>query len=106
MGSKEIKAVIIARDGLRCSRTGKNVESPDELEIEHIVPKSSGGTDEINNLILVSRPVNSEFSNRAIGSVAGAAILGASLAGPVGMIIGGVLGALLGKSIGEGKRNG
>ncbi|CAM4420604.1 HNH endonuclease signature motif containing protein [Pseudoalteromonas maricaloris] len=106
MNFKEIKANIIARDGLRCSRTGKVVESPDELEIHHIVPKSDGGTDNINNLILVSREANTQISNRVIGSTAGAAILGASLGGPVGMILGGVFGALLGKSVDDGDRNG
>lgn len=106
MHAKEIKAKIIARDGLRCSRTGKAVESPDELEIHHIVPKYNNETDDINNLILVSREVNAQISNRVIGSTAGAAILGASLGGPVGMIIGGVLGALLGKSVDKGEKNG
>ncbi|MDT3281636.1 HNH endonuclease [Shewanella scandinavica] len=105
MNSK-IKEQLIARDGLRCSRTGKEVSSPDELYIEHIVPKSDGGSDDLNNLILVSREVNAHISNRLIGSAAGAAILGASLGGPAGMIIGGIIGALLGKSVDEGGKNG
>ena len=106
MSQNEIKAKIIARDGLRCSKTGMAVESPDELVIRHIVPKSNGGTDDIDNLILVTRDANAQISNRVIGSTAGAAILGASLGGPVGMIVGGVLGALLGKSVDEGEKNG
>lgn len=103
---KEIKAKIISRDGLRCKKTGKLVESSDELVIHYIVPKSKGGTDDINNLVLVACEDNSQISNRVIGSTAGAAILGASLGGPIGMIIGGVLGALVGKSVDEGEKNG
>jgi hypothetical protein len=106
MNSNQIKEKIIARDGLKCSKTGRAVDSPDELVLDHIVPKSNGGTDELDNLILVSREVNAQISNRVVGSTAGAAILGASLGGPFGMIVGGVLGALLGKSVDEGEKNG
>lgn len=106
MNSNQIKEKLIARDGLRCSKTGKAVNSPDELAIHHIVPKSNGGTDELDNLVLVSCEVNAQISNRVIGSTAGAAILGASLGGPFGMVIGGILGALLGKSVDEGEKNG
>ena len=106
MNSIKIKQLLVARDGLKCSRSGKEVNNLDELMIEHIVPKSSGGTDDLDNLILVSREENTQITNRVIGATAGAAILGASLAGPVGMIVGGLLGALIGKSVDEGEKNG
>jgi HNH endonuclease len=106
MNLEVIKEKIIARDGLRCFKTGKLVSSSDELIIEHIIPKSIGGTDDLDNLVLVSHEINSQVSNRVVGSTAGAAILGASLGGPLGMILGGVVGAFLGKSVDEGKKNG
>jgi uncharacterized protein YcfJ len=106
MNSKQIKEQLIARDGLRCSKTGKVVSSSDELEAHHIIPKSSGGSDELDNLVLVTREANSQISNRVIGSTAGAAILGASLGGPVGMVVGGILGAFLGNSVDEGEKDG
>lgn len=53
MNYKEIKQELIKRDGLRCSLTGEVVESPNELSIEHLTPKSKGGSDELDNLILV-----------------------------------------------------
>lgn len=106
MNAKTTKEQLIARDGLKCSKTGKVVSSSDELSIEHIVPTSEGGSNNLDNLILVSREANSQISNRVIGSTAGAAILGASLGGPAGMVIGGIIGALLGKSVDEGEKNG
>ena len=102
MNQKYVKEELIKRDGLKCSVTGKVVTSPEELMIHHIIPKSKGGTDDLSNLVLVSKSTNAQLSNRVVGSTAGAAILGASLAGPVGMLVGGVIGALLGKSVDDG----
>lgn len=55
---KEIKEKLIARDGLRCSVTGEEVSSPEELSVEHIQPISKGGSDELENLILVKHHLN------------------------------------------------
>lgn len=54
----EIKKKLIERDGLRCAVTGEQVTNPNELSIEHIQPRSKGGSDDIDNLILVKREVN------------------------------------------------
>lgn len=58
MNYKEVKTKLVERDGLRCSVTGEPAQSVDELEIEHLVPQSKGGTSELENLILVSPKVN------------------------------------------------
>ena len=55
---KEIKRQIIERDGLRCSVTGEAVNSQDDLSVEHIVPRSKGGSDGLDNLILVKHNIN------------------------------------------------
>ena len=49
---------LIERDGYRCSEC----QSQDELTIDHIVPISKGGSDELNNLRLLCRSCNSNWS--------------------------------------------
>ena len=63
MNRKEMKAKLAERDGLRCAVTGEPVESLDELEIDHLVPQSKGGTSDIDNLILVKPHVNRVVSD-------------------------------------------
>jgi len=53
-----LKQALINRDGLRCSLTGEAVTSPDELAIEHLVPVTKGGTDDLSNLILIKKELN------------------------------------------------
>lgn len=56
---RQIKEKLIQRDGLICSVTGEAVASSDELSVEHIVPASKGGSDDLNNLVLVKHQINS-----------------------------------------------
>lgn len=56
--AKTTKQELAKRDGLRCAVTGEEVTSLDELEIDRLVPLSKGGTDELDNLILVRPNVN------------------------------------------------
>lgn len=60
---KDIKQKLIERDGLRCSMTGETVSNPDELTVDHIIPKSKGGTDELDNLILTKRHINAAIAD-------------------------------------------
>lgn len=53
-----IKQKLIARDGLKCSVTGADVSSPDELDVNYVKPIENGGTNELDNLVLVKRDVN------------------------------------------------
>lgn len=61
--SKSIKHELIQRDGLRCAVSGDTVETSEELSIEHIVPKSKGGTDNLDNLILVKKSLSALVSD-------------------------------------------
>lgn len=60
---KEIKQKLIERDGLRCSVTGDAVNSPEDLSVDHIVPISRGGSDDLDNLILVKHNINSMLAD-------------------------------------------
>lgn len=54
----EEKAVIIAREGMRCFIDGHPIESEDELEFDHIVPVAAGGATTVENLAPVCRKHN------------------------------------------------
>lgn len=59
----QIKDALIKRDGLRCAVTGEDVNSADELQVDHLVPRNKGGTDELDNLILVKKEINAYVSD-------------------------------------------
>ncbi|MDY1045513.1 HNH endonuclease domain-containing protein [Pseudomonas coleopterorum] len=59
----EVKRSLIERDGLRCAVSGEFVNDPDELAVDHILPPSKGGSDDLDNLILVSKRLNVQLSN-------------------------------------------
>lgn len=51
---------LIDRDGCRCAECGSEAD----LTIDHIVPVSRGGTDDLGNLRLLCRPCNSKKGDR------------------------------------------
>lgn len=53
-----IRAKVIARDGLVCAYTGEKIPIED-VWIDHVIPKASGGTDSMLNLVVASRWANS-----------------------------------------------
>jgi len=59
--SDEIRRRVIDRDGNRCQECGIEVGRRRGLEphAHHIVPRSSGGADELENLITLCRPCHS-----------------------------------------------
>ena len=61
---KEMKDALIKKFGVRC--WGCNYEPPDEryLHLDHITPKSSGGTNHIDNRAVLCQPCNSKKGNR------------------------------------------
>lgn len=59
-----MKLELVKRDGLKCAITDEKVNSIEELDIDYIIPKSQGGTDDLNNLILVRSHINRKFSNK------------------------------------------
>lgn len=60
---KEVKEYILAKYHHRCVYCGKtNVP----LEIDHVIPRSRGGTNRISNLVLSCRECNQKKSNKSL----------------------------------------
>ena len=57
---RHVRARVLERGGRRCAEC----LSPDELEIDHIVPVAKGGTDDDANLQVLCRPCNSRKGAR------------------------------------------
>lgn len=54
---------IFIRDGYRCMYCGKKFKH-EQLELEHIIPKSQGGRNSWDNLVAACRTCNSRKNNR------------------------------------------
>ncbi|CAD6879430.1 hypothetical protein [Methylomonas albis] len=59
----DIKNALIKRDGLKCAVTGEIIKDPDELMVDYVIPRSKGGSDELDNLQLVKKSVNIFLAN-------------------------------------------
>jgi 5-methylcytosine-specific restriction endonuclease McrA len=59
---KPTKDALWNRDGGICQYTGKSVSKTD-ANIDHVVPKSRGGTDSWTNLVVSSREINTKKGN-------------------------------------------
>jgi 5-methylcytosine-specific restriction endonuclease McrA len=57
---EELMLALIERDGYQCARCG----SQDNLTIDHIVPLSKGGSDDLDNLQLLCKTHNSSKGDR------------------------------------------
>ena len=66
--SKKSRFEVFKRDGFQCGYCGK---TPPEvsLEVDHIEPKSRGGSDDINNLITACFDCNRGKSNRTLDKI-------------------------------------
>lgn len=63
--SKKIRFEVLKRDGFKCQYCGAS--APDVLlEVDHIIPVSRGGTNDILNLITSCHACNSGKSNREL----------------------------------------
>jgi len=58
---KYLRIKLIMRDGNSCAYCGTENKS---LEIDHIIPKSKGGVNDINNLVLSCRDCNSKKDDK------------------------------------------
>ena len=60
---KEMHSILIERFGLKC--WGCDFIAPDEryLELDHVDPRSSGGSNQLDNRALLCRPCNQKKSN-------------------------------------------
>ena len=59
----EVREYLLEKFGRKCSYTG---EENVPLEIEHVIPKSKGGTNAISNLALATREVNQDKGNLSL----------------------------------------
>jgi hypothetical protein len=54
---KQLRVQVLARDDYRCSMCGRtSADIP--LEVDHVIPVSAGGTDELSNLAALCRDCN------------------------------------------------
>lgn len=60
----EIKEKLLARDGATCQISGEPLRDFNEMAIDHILPLSVGGTDQLDNMQLVKASINSSLSNK------------------------------------------
>lgn len=56
------RAMVLLRDGYRCVRCGAPAE-----EVDHRLPRSRGGGDELTNLRSLCRPCHKEITRRQFG---------------------------------------
>lgn len=63
--SKKTRFAIFARDGFTCRYCGKNSEST-TLEVDHLYPRSKGGTDDPSNLVTACFDCNRGKSDAVI----------------------------------------
>ena len=60
-----LRAAVLHRDGNKCvycKRSGKR----QQLELDHVVPRSNGGTNRYDNLVAACRPCNQKRGNQPI----------------------------------------
>lgn len=55
---------ILKRDRNICQYTGKKM-NPDELNVDHVIPKARGGGNSWDNLVTCSKEINSAKGNRS-----------------------------------------
>lgn len=56
------KRTLLKRDGAVCTWCGR-ITAPEDLTLDHIVPKSRGGRDHLRNLTLACVPCNQAKAN-------------------------------------------
>ena len=62
---REIRERLIISDGQRCQGCGWEPPYPDYLQVDHKKPRSLGGVDDMDNLTLAVRPVQSTQEQQA-----------------------------------------
>ena len=56
--SPGLRFKVLKRDGFRCQYCGRSAKDGAVLEVDHIIPKSKGGTNDMDNLITACRECN------------------------------------------------
>ncbi len=62
--SINLRAAVLARDGLVCQLCGNPIRYQSNIAIDHIIPVSKGGPDTLDNLRVAHRFCNSRRNNR------------------------------------------
>lgn len=67
--SPSVRRLVIDRDGLECRYCGRPVvetmdQRPDMLTLDHLTPRSRGGTNSADNLVVACRTCNGEKGDR------------------------------------------
>ena len=60
----QLRSYVFHRDGRRCAYCGST--EAERYELDHIVPKSLGGTDRVSNLVVCCRECNAAKGNRLV----------------------------------------
>ena len=58
--TQDIKKIVYERDNGKCKQCG----SDRDLQFDHILPHSKGGSDEVENLQILCKTCNSKKSNK------------------------------------------
>ena len=61
---REMEEILVERFGLQCWGCSFVAPDPRYLELDHVTPKSDGGSDHLDNRALLCRPCNGEKSNK------------------------------------------
>lgn len=68
-----VRFEVLKRDAFRCQYCGKQAGGGAELEIDHIVPISKGGTSDKENLITACKECNNGKSSKELFTESGGA---------------------------------
>lgn len=62
--ARELRGRLIIADGMKCQGCGWVPHHEEYLEVDHRIPKASGGRDDLRNRVLLCAPCNGVKSNR------------------------------------------
>lgn len=65
--SSSIRSQVLKKNNFKCQHCGKGVEDNIKLEIDHIIPKSKGGIDKLENYQVLCNQCNKGKSNKFAG---------------------------------------
>lgn len=71
--SSRVRFEVLKRDAFRCQYCGKQAGAGAELEIDHIIPRAKGGTDDKENLITACKECNNGKSSKELFTEPGGA---------------------------------
>lgn len=64
--SREVRLLVLARDKYSCQACGRKRGGNVKLDVDHHIPTSKGGTDELENLITLCRDCNQGKGDKII----------------------------------------